>query len=69
MSCQVVRSASNWSIGLNKTENSALQAYYNLIDNAKHYILIENQFFVSKSFSDQESFDAGQSTMYPIVNE
>ena len=32
---QVLRSASKWSVGIGKKENSILQAYYNLIDNSK----------------------------------
>ncbi len=56
MKCQILRSASNWSVGLDKShEHSILNAYYNLIDNAKHYILIENQFFISKSYNNEES--------------
>ena len=51
---QVLRSASEWSVGIKKTENSILQAYYLLIEKAKHYIYIENQFFVSRSFSEEE---------------
>ena len=55
MSCvQVLRSASEWSAGLRKTENSILQGYYQLIENSKHYIYIENQFFVSKSWTEEE---------------
>ena len=44
---QVVRSVSNWSALIDKTETSIQQAYLSLIANAKHYIYIENQFFVS----------------------
>ena len=51
---QVLRSSSEWSAGLKSTENSILQGYYELIENAKHYIYIENQFFVSKSWTDEE---------------
>ena len=51
---QVLRSACKWSVGIGKKENSILQAYYQLIDNAKHYIYIENQFFVSRSFNQEE---------------
>jgi phospholipase D1/2 len=69
MNCQIVRSASNWSIGLNKTESSILQAYYNIIDNSKHYILIENQFFISRSFSEEEYNNSGLTGTYPIINE
>ena len=49
-SVQVLRSVGEWSLGLNVTENSILQAYYKLIEDSKHYIYIENQFFISKSF-------------------
>ena len=51
---QVLRSSSEWSAGLRTTENSILQGYYELIENSKHYIYIENQFFVSKSWTDEE---------------
>ena len=54
---QVLRSASKWSVGINKKENSILQGYYNLIDGAKHYLYIENQFFVSRAFSNDERDD------------
>ena len=52
-SVQVLRSAGEWSLGLKATENSILEAYYQLIENSKHYIYIENQFFISKSFEDK----------------
>ena len=42
-SVQVLRSSGEWSAGLKKTEMSILKAYYDLIENAKHYIYIENQ--------------------------
>ncbi|KAL3995479.1 Phospholipase D Active site motif family protein [Acanthocheilonema viteae] len=44
---QVLRSVSKWSSLTNTTEDSIQQAYVSLIANAKHYIYIENQFFVS----------------------
>ena len=53
-SVQVLRSSSKWSAGLQKIENSILKAYYDLIENAKHYIYIENQFFISKSWTKEE---------------
>ena len=60
-SCQVLRSASNWSLGLNMRqgvfENSIQNAYIELIQNAKNYIYIENQFFMSST--------AGE----PVTNE
>ena len=51
---QVLRSASKWSVGIGKKENSILQAYYQLIDNSKHYLYIENQFFVSRAFNEED---------------
>ena len=51
---QVLRSVGEWSLGLKVKENSILEAYYQLIENSKHYIYIENQFFISKSFEDNE---------------
>ena len=54
---QVLRSASKWSVGVKVKENSILQGYYHLIDNAKNYIYIENQFFVSRAFNEQERED------------
>ena len=51
---QVLRSVSNWNIDLKDTESSILKAYYELIKNAKHYIFIENQYFISKSWTNEE---------------
>ena len=51
---KVLRSVSEWSAGVKKTEHSILNEYYRLIINAKHYIYIENQFFVSKSWNNEE---------------
>ncbi|XP_037086463.1 phospholipase D2-like isoform X5 [Pollicipes pollicipes] len=45
--CQIVRSASQWSAGIKDTEDSIQQAYVDLISRARHYIYIENQFFIS----------------------
>jgi len=54
--CQVIRSASNWSMGLRadkeSIENSIQVAYVELIKNAKHFIYIENQFFISSTAGD-----------------
>ena len=41
---EVLRSLSEWNAGINETEHSILNQYYNLIQNSKHYIYIENQF-------------------------
>lgn len=44
---QVLRSASEWSVGISAVECSIHNAYIKLIREAEHYIYIENQFFVS----------------------
>lgn len=55
--CQIVRSSSLWSMGLqeDRTEKSIQQAYLRLIDEAKHLVYIENQFFVSDPSLDTGS--------------
>ncbi|CAH1798486.1 unnamed protein product [Owenia fusiformis] len=47
--CQILRSADTWSAGIQHTETSIYQAYIKAIQLAKHYIYIENQFFISVS--------------------
>lgn len=49
--CQMLRSASLWSLGLKKEnyESSIYIAYLALITNAANYIYIENQFFISST--------------------
>ena len=44
---KVVRSSSTWSAGQDKTEHSIHLAMVHTIENAKHYVYIENQFLVS----------------------
>ena len=63
-----MRSACKWSVGLSKKENSILQAYYRLIDSAKHYIYIENQFFVSRSYNEEEKEDCEYSLSDVVEN-
>uniref|UniRef100_A0A4W4H112 Phospholipase n=1 Tax=Electrophorus electricus TaxID=8005 RepID=A0A4W4H112_ELEEL len=43
----VLRSASDWSAGIKHHEESIHNAYVRVIENSKHYIYIENQFFIS----------------------
>ena len=65
---QVLRSVSEWCTGMDKIENSILKAYYRLIENSKHYIFIENQFFVSKSYDkEEEDSEAGKNSISSIV--
>ena len=51
---QTLRSSCQWSVGIKKKEDSILQAYIKLIREAENYIYIENQFFVSRPFDDEE---------------
>ena len=47
--CQVVRSIGQWSGGQHDTERSIYNAYLDAVRESKHYIYIENQFFISSS--------------------
>ena len=49
---QVVRSSSDWSSGI-LTDHSIQNAYCEVIRNAKHYVYIENQFFITSTGEDQ----------------
>lgn len=51
---QLVRSAGEWSLGLkgSKCESSIYFAYLELINEAKNFIYIENQFFISSTAGD-----------------
>ncbi|XP_052036674.1 phospholipase D1 isoform X1 [Apodemus sylvaticus] len=44
---QLLRSAADWSAGIKHHEESIHTAYIHAIENSKHYIYIENQFFIS----------------------
>uniref|UniRef100_A0AAQ4PMH6 Phospholipase n=1 Tax=Gasterosteus aculeatus aculeatus TaxID=481459 RepID=A0AAQ4PMH6_GASAC len=44
---QVLRSAADWSAGIKYHEESIHTAYVHVIAKSKHYIYIENQFFIS----------------------
>ena len=52
MSCQLVRSCSKWSHGV-RTEQSIADAYINVIRNSRHFIYIENQFFITATSDAQ----------------
>ncbi|XP_075403142.1 phospholipase D1 [Tenrec ecaudatus] len=44
---QLLRSAADWSAGIKYHEESIHAAYVHVIEESKHYIYIENQFFIS----------------------
>jgi phospholipase D1/2 len=55
VTCQVIRSCSQWSNGFIESDNyeqSIHEAYCETILKAQHYIYIENQFFISLGFPD-----------------
>ncbi|KFA73617.1 hypothetical protein S40288_02562 [Stachybotrys chartarum IBT 40288] len=49
---QIVRSSGDWSSGI-LTEHSIQNAYSDIIRNAKHYVYIENQFFITATGDNQ----------------
>ncbi|KAL7275374.1 hypothetical protein RUND412_001679 [Rhizina undulata] len=50
---QVLRSAADWSHGVQPKEDSIQQAYKELIREAKEIVYIENQFFITATGNDQ----------------
>ncbi|KAI8991905.1 hypothetical protein BDF20DRAFT_812470 [Mycotypha africana] len=59
MRCQVLRSSANWSSGI-ETEHSIQNAYIATILGAKHYVYIENQFFISSTERKEDSIIKNQ---------
>ena len=53
MSCQLLRSCTKWSNGT-PTEHSIQTAYISVIENAQHFIYIENQFFITATGNSQK---------------
>ncbi|KAI9491274.1 hypothetical protein BDB00DRAFT_767302 [Zychaea mexicana] len=51
---QILRSAGDWSLGLDETEHSIQNAYIAAIHGAEHYIYIENQFFITSTEKDDD---------------
>ena len=66
---QALRSVSSWSIGKSVIERSILEGYYKLIDNSKHYIYIENQFFITRTHTKDERRDSGFDINILVKNE
>ena len=44
---QILRSATDWSLGLTETEHSIMNAYCKMIEESEHFVYIENQFFIT----------------------
>jgi len=54
ISGQIVRSCTKWSHGV-ATEHSIANAYISVIENARHFVYIENQFFITATSDAQKS--------------
>ncbi|KAF1836290.1 phospholipase D/nuclease [Decorospora gaudefroyi] len=52
--CQITRSSAKWSHNLISTERSIQTAYCEVIRNSKHFIYIENQFFITATGDQQK---------------
>lgn len=53
VSCQIARSCTNWSHGV-PTEHSIADAYISVIENSRHFVYIENQFFITATSEAQK---------------
>ena len=53
MQCQIARSCTKWSHGV-PTEHSIANAYISVIENSRHFIYIENQFFITATSDEQK---------------
>lgn len=53
VNAQIVRSSSDWSSGI-LTEHSIQNAYKQVIEEAQHYVYIENQFFITATGEEQK---------------
>lgn len=46
---QILRSSTDWSLGITETEHSIMNAYCKMIEESDHFVYIENQFFITSS--------------------
>ncbi|KAF1967898.1 phospholipase D/nuclease [Bimuria novae-zelandiae CBS 107.79] len=51
--CQITRSSAKWSHNIS-TEHSIQNAYCEVIKNSKHFVYIENQFFITATGNEQK---------------
>lgn len=63
MTAQALRSASPWSIGLAEKETSIYECYLTLIKEARHFIYLENQFFISSYTQSTTEEEKGRDDM------
>ncbi|XP_023680183.1 phospholipase D1a [Paramormyrops kingsleyae] len=64
---QVLRSASDWSAGIKYHEESIHNAYVQVIAKSKHFIYIENQFFISCADNRQVHNKIGEAIIERII--
>ncbi|XP_013413874.1 phospholipase D2-like [Lingula anatina] len=67
--CQVLRSASRWSSGMEMTESSIQNAYIHAIRTAKHYIYIESQYLISRCGDKSEVSNGICDALYGRIME
>lgn len=67
MRVRVLRSASQWSLGLTEPESSIYEAYIKVIRESQHFIYIENQFFVSSTAGPEVNNSIAQEIVARIV--
>lgn len=69
VTAQVVRSSADWSSGI-LTDHSIQNAYSEVIRNAKHYVYIENQFFITATGDKQAPIHntIGRAIVDAVVN-
>ena len=46
---QILRSACNWSLGIEDVESSIQSAYVSMIEESEHFVYMENQFFITST--------------------
>ncbi|KAL1919177.1 uncharacterized protein VTP21DRAFT_2559 [Calcarisporiella thermophila] len=56
---QILRSVSDWSMGVKETEQSIHKAYIRCIERAEKFIYIENQFFITSTIVEGVRIDNG----------
>ncbi|XP_022246655.1 phospholipase D1-like [Limulus polyphemus] len=61
---QILRSIGEWSAGVRETEQSIHNAYIDIIQNAKHFIYIENQFFITQAAGNTYVFNEISEALY-----
>ena len=52
--CQIARSSAKWSHNLVTTEHSIQNAYCEIIRDSKHFVYVENQFFITATGDQQK---------------